>query len=221
MKKVVAIVAIVGVSYVAGCIAKGRTFSFRVKGNGIVKTETRSVPAFTAIDSEGSFDVVVECQKAQNLVVEAEENILPLIETKVEDGTLHIDSKKSFSTRKGIKIVISVPDLNEVELSGSGNISVAEVKTDRFKVDVNGSGNVTVQGATKAADISLSGSGNINTSKLTSEQAQVDLSGSGNIKVFANQEIEGDISGSGNILYAGEPTNVRKHVRGSGDMRKQ
>ena len=43
---------------------------------------------------------------AQSVEVHAQANILPIISTSVEGGTLHIDATKEFSTTEAVEVVI-------------------------------------------------------------------------------------------------------------------
>jgi hypothetical protein len=54
-----------------------------VAGSGIRQKQKREVPAFTSINTSGSFDIEVVCQKFQSLEVEGDDNILPLVRTEV------------------------------------------------------------------------------------------------------------------------------------------
>src|SRR3982751_1352355 len=55
-----------------------------VKGSGHVVTESRDVPEFSGIDVGGIYKVDVTAQKDFAVVVEADDNLLPLIRTEVD-----------------------------------------------------------------------------------------------------------------------------------------
>ena len=67
----------------------------RVRGNGNVRTESRSPGNFKSVASHGSFDVFVSSGE-QSLKIEAEENLLPYIETYVEYQTKAIHQHKPY-----------------------------------------------------------------------------------------------------------------------------
>jgi hypothetical protein len=46
------------------------------------KTEKRELAAFTAIETSGAFEVTVTCQKTASFEIEADDNILPLVESE-------------------------------------------------------------------------------------------------------------------------------------------
>src|SRR5262245_28058978 len=83
----------------------------RIRGNGHLTTETRSPGNFKSVSSHGSFDVIVS-SGGQEVKVEAEDNLLPYIETYVEGYTLHVDTKDNYWLRpsRKVKIFVSSPD---------------------------------------------------------------------------------------------------------------
>src|SRR5260221_13662487 len=73
-----------------------------VRGSGVRKTEQRDLPAFNAIDTSGAFEVEVVCQKPASFEIEADDNIVPLVQTEVRGGVLHVITTKSYSSNGGI-----------------------------------------------------------------------------------------------------------------------
>ncbi len=225
-----------------------QTFAQRwetIKGDGNVKKETRQVSDFTSLSSQGAMDVKISYGNSNSVVIEADENLLPYIETTVENGKLFIKSKKNVNLKTNSKMVVqvSMTKINSLQLSGSGNLDgsgafSSDVKTDislsgsgnlrlgfdSFKdmeVSISGSGNIDLKGkATNSIDAKISGSGNIDCSDITSNDVDAKLSGSGNIKVYATNSIDAKISGSGNVFYKGSAPKINSKVVGSGKVLK-
>ena len=74
-----------------------------IKGNGQVKKETREVSAFASLLSRGSMNVEISYGNSNKITVEADENLLPYIETTVEDGKLTIKSKNHVNIKTNSK----------------------------------------------------------------------------------------------------------------------
>ncbi len=74
-----------------------------IKGNGQVKKETREVSNFTSLSSQGSMNVQISYGNSNSIVVEADENLLPYIETTVENGKLLIKAKEKCKPEIQIK----------------------------------------------------------------------------------------------------------------------
>src|SRR4051812_23803027 len=62
--------------------------SEKVEGNGKLVTADRQADAFERIAAEGVFNMILSQGDKESIKVEAEENVLPLIETSVEGNTL-------------------------------------------------------------------------------------------------------------------------------------
>jgi hypothetical protein len=216
-----------------------------IKGDGNLKKESRTVADFSALSANGPFDVQIAYGTSGDLQVEADENLLPYIETKVEDGKLTIRVKEHVNIKSQSRMVvyISMTEIKSLHESGSGNISGSgafrndgktdikvsgsgDIKLDFDSFDdldlaVSGSGNVHLKGS-KAGDVSaaISGSGNIDCMNVPCDNVKAKISGSGNIKIDARQSIDASISGSGNVYYKEDVDNINSKVSGSGKVRK-
>src|SRR6185295_8902409 len=140
----------------------------------------------TSLASHGSMDVKISYGNSNSVVIEGDENLLPYVETSVENGRLLIKTKKNVNLKSTSKMVVyvSMTKINSLQLSGSGNI--------------NGEGAFSNPGKT---DIGISGSGNIKLSFDSFGDLDLSLSGSGNmdLKSTATNNISAAVSGSGNI----------------------
>jgi hypothetical protein len=228
-------------------IASLHTFAQKwetVKGNGQVKKETREVSAFSSLLSRGSMNVEISYGNSNKITVEADENLLPYIETTVADGKLTIKTKKNINIKTNSKMVVYVTmnKINSLQLSGSGNITGKGAFTNPGKTDIgisgsgninlsfdsfgdldlaiSGSGNMNLKGsATNNILAAVSGSGNIESADISSNNVDARISGSGNIKVYASRSIDAKISGSGNVYYKGNAS-ISSKTAGSGKVIK-
>jgi hypothetical protein len=193
----------------------------QIQGSGNVVSENRSVSGFTSIALQGSANVYVTIGDTESVVVKTDDNILPLIETRVQNGQLIISTKDntSFTTSADpVRVDVAMKSLDDIKLSGSGIINVPELNGEAINVNLPGSGNINVAGEVAHANINLGGSGIVSCSGLKAKSATVNLSGSGNVKVYASDSLDATLSGSGTIQYSGNPTNVSKNVTGSGSI---
>jgi hypothetical protein len=198
----------------------GSIIPARVIGSGNVISETRSVSGFSSINLQGSAAVNVTFGPTESVVVKADDNILPLIETTVQGDKLVIATKSNANiTNAGLVLVsITMKSIQDLTLSGSGNIVVTGLAGKNLAVSLPGSGNITVNGSADSVNIKLPGSGNIFCNGLKAHAVTVSLSGSGNIDVYASESLDANILGSGAIHYDGNPARVTKSVTGSGSI---
>jgi hypothetical protein len=208
-----------------------------VRGSGNVTSETRAVSGFSAVALSGTGDLIITQGNQEGLTIEAEDNILPYIETEVRGSTLYIGYKNNVgvSPTRPVKFALQVKDLNSASISGSGSIATNQFKTDhldvaisgsgnadlqnlelnRLKVSLSGSGNIDAAGKTSSQEIFISGSGKYRGGDLHSSQASVTVSGSGNLTVWADESLDAHISGSGTVSYYGQPR-ISQSISGSG-----
>ncbi|WP_018613269.1 head GIN domain-containing protein [Segetibacter koreensis] len=216
-----------------------------ITGNGNVKKETREVTGFTGVALSGNMNVQLAYGTSNTITVEGDENLLPYIETKVQDGVLQVKTKNrtGLKTKSKLMVYVSLTKVTELKVSGSGNITgngeftndgktniavsgsgninVGMNSFNETKIAVSGSGNVTLKGkSTNNIDATISGSGNIDCSDVACNDVFAHVSGSGNIKVYANRSIDAKVSGSGNIYYKGSATNINLKSSGSGKIIK-
>jgi hypothetical protein len=213
-----AVVIVTGM--LSGCESVGGGQS--VRGSGTVATEKRDVSGFTDVRVHGSGDVTVDQTGTDSLSVEAEDNILPLLETTVRDGVLHLGTKPNVNlhTTRPIRYHVTVARLTGFGISGSGDVKARNIDTDRLSGSISGSGSATLAGRADAADLRISGSGSYDAANLQCKTVKVSISGSGDATVNATDRLEADVSGSGSVQFAGNPT-VSKHISGSGTVARR
>ncbi|MGN6438123.1 MAG: head GIN domain-containing protein [Agriterribacter sp.] len=212
-----------------------------VRGNGNRVSETRSVGSFDGVELRGSMNVRVKNTPDRAVEIEGEENLLPYVETFVDDGKLVIKYKDNTNihTTEEMLVHVSAPELEEIRITGAGDVTgegklesndeikvkvtgagniKLELDAPSVEADVTGSGDIQLSGNTKDIKCSTTGSGNIKATELKAENAKVSTLGSGNISVFASVKIDASISGSGDISYKGGGA-VSSKVHGSGSVR--
>jgi carbon monoxide dehydrogenase subunit G len=118
-------------------------------------------------------------------------------------------------TSTELHVDVTVPTLDEVTLSGSGRIAVADVAADDFTVTLSGSGSVDASGTADRLTVTVSGSGDAELGSLVTRAAHAVVSGSGRIVLDAAESLDASVPGSGAIVYAGDP-NVTSSITGSG-----
>ncbi len=232
--------------YNRGCNNYSMFNASSIRGEGTITKQTRDVGAFTKLSLESSMDVEITQGSVASVIIETYPNIAEYIETVVEDGTLKIRQKKQsgifsgFSVNKSIKIYITNPSFNEIDVRGSGDleaknkltatdlkISVTgsgdakfeEISATKVRVEVTGSGNVDIEGGTTDdLNIEVVGSGDADLIKCVSKSVTAQVSGSGNLKCNATEKYELRVSGSGDIRYEKSNATVNSKTSGSGSI---
>ena len=193
-----------------------------VNGSGQVATEDRQVSGFNKIDLSGVGEVTIQQGGTESLTVEADDNVLPRLTSKVSNSTLKLDKKPgtALRTKNPIRYRVTVKELTGLDVSGSGSVQGQGLTLQTLRVDISGSGAVNLSGSAVAQDIEVSGSGRYDAADLRSERVSAEISGSGQVAVAVSRELKIDISGSGTVTYSGDPT-VQQDVSGSGKVIKK
>lgn len=209
-----------------------------IRGNGILDSETRFVTPFSEVNHSGNFIVHITSGTKHEVVVSAESNLLPYIETDVRNGNLNLSVAgiHSLKNTRPIEIYITTPILEAVRLSGSGEITTGMFNVDKFKTVISGSGTIATAINARSADIVISGSGNVeifgnvNEARMTISgsgkiyaydlqlrECIANISGSGDMFVKISRSLQAAISGSGYVYYIGTPS-VQTQISGSGKV---
>ena len=215
----------------------------RVRGNGHITTETRTVGEFNSVRAGGAYNVYVTQDSQFSVKVEADENLMEYIDIYTEGDDLFIENKYGYNPRpsRKLKVYVSAPAYRRISVSGAGDIvgqnqisnhdqlelrvsGAGNVKMDvdapRVEVHVSGSGDIALKGKAKDFDASVSGAGNIKCYDMMAEKTDVQISGAGDAEVFASVQLDARVSGAGNVKYKGDPPTVNSKTSGAGSIHK-
>lgn len=200
---------------VAGC------FSSSIKGSGNSVTEERKLDYVSRIEIEGNFNVEISSGEVSSLKIEAEDNIIPLVETKVDDEKLTVKMKEKITNLREIRIKISTHDLVELESDGKSNIKVKGLNTDDFELSSDGEGEITIEGKVDYLKVTMDGEGKLLAKDLLSKNANVNLYGEGKAEVNARKLLKAKVKGSGSVDYYGDPEEISIDTSKGGSVNKK
>jgi hypothetical protein len=212
-----------------------------VTASGKVASETRPGKDFRGVAMGVPGTLVVRQGAPAAVSVEADDNLLAEIETVVEKGVLKVRFKRRLdvSGRPTIRLLVTNPVFDSLEVSGSGDILSESIRSDALQLSVSGSGDVKiarveaqsltiaiagsgdVRVAGQAGEVAarIAGSGDVEAARLESRRAKVSIAGSGDVSLWAKESLEVSVAGSGSIRYYGDPS-VTKKVAGSGSVKR-
>lgn len=212
----------------------------KIKGNGNIVTVKRSTDDYRGIAAGGSFDVILVKGTEGNITIEGEENIIPYIETEINNGILKIKYKKNTNIRTTKRLTVTIPftDIESVALGGSGNVTSNDIiksnnlnvslggsgninlkiNSDDVNTNIGGSGNIDLKGNTEELKCAIAGSGSIRAYDLSTDEVSATIAGSGSIKITVKSKIKAKLVGSGSIYYRGNPKHIDSKSVGSGSI---
>ena len=212
-----------------------------IHGEGDVVKQELKLESFDGVSLGFHGDIYITQGSPQKVEVEAQQNIIDNIKLEVKSGVWRVNFKDNVKNAKSVKVYITMPELTEAYVSGSGNLEstgkftgVGHLETgvsgsgnvklhvEAQSVDggISGSGRVVLKGSANSMDMSISGSGDISAKDFEVGDIDISISGSGNAYVFVNNSLQASISGSGDIRYRGDAAKVKARVSGSGDVRE-
>ena len=214
-------------------------FGTTIQPSGKVASENRDAKGFSGVSLSIPGTVVVRQGEPASVSVEADDNLLPEIETVVERGSLKIRFKRDVSLpgRATIRLLVVSPAIEslsvagsgdilaetlrvkslDISVAGSGDVKIARLEADAVKASIAGSGDVKVAGKSGALTASIAGSGDLHAERLEAGRAKVSIAGSGDATLWVRDSLEVSTVGSGDVRYRGDPA-VKSSAIGSGTV---
>jgi hypothetical protein len=215
----------------------------KVVGEGPVVTETRNISDFSGVDLRVSGNIYFTQSPEYKVEVRAQQNILGVLETYVANNKLVIrfDNDVVVRRHENVTVNISAPDLSSIRVSGSGDImTTGPLTPNSMEMDISGSGSITVNdletgyldatisgsgdikvinGSADEEKLRISGSGDMDLANVLAKYVTTTTSGSGDTRVHATDRLNVTISGSGSVYYRGQPS-ISTKISGSGKVRQ-
>lgn len=185
-----------------------------------VETQSRNVDAFSGIHQATSADVFITKGSTQSVKVKADSEKINDIITEVEDGVLIIKTKKNFRYIKTLEVYITMPSLDHLKNSGSGDFSIeGPMEGNNVVFKINGSGDIDAELAVDNLQLSISGSGDVKFSGVRGDLA-IQISGSGDVagEALKLNDCQVMVYGSGDIKLKGKTAKLTSKQSGSGDF---
>ena len=182
--------------------------------------QLRDVPAFTAITSQGAFQVTVNAGQKQSVALSGTDTALAKIETKVVDGVLILTMQehKNFNDEKMVRITINVEQLNQFQMEGAGKTDLNNIAAERFRLNYQGVGLLRATGKVQTFVLKAEGVGSVNARELEAQHVDVNLQGVGSVQVRAKESLRAKVDGIGSLTYYGKPSRISKTVDGIGSI---
>lgn len=163
---------------------------------------------------------------------------LKTIDISIEDGVLQLSGAKAkfgMSTTSVEKVVIKLPALESLKLSGAAevtaegfdneslfvNVSGAgscelNINVPVVKLDVSGAAGIKMEGSAETVVINLSGAAGFEAEEYLVKNMTLILAGAAAAEVNVSEMLDVNISGVGSVEYKGEPKVLRKRISGAG-----
>lgn len=196
-------------------------------------TETRTVDAFTGVQSSALVSIELKSGSPCSVVLEGETDAIKTITTEVKDGVLSI-GQDGHSKGGPVKVVVTISDLKKIdvggptELTGVGTFTTDSVRIDGsggsqmdfsvaarvVNIDLSGASSLHLCGTATRVDADLSGASDLRSGCLDAQNVEVRTSGASSASVMASQSVNARSSGASDILIYGDAS--QRNVESSG-----
>jgi hypothetical protein len=174
------------------------------EGSGNVATVTRQLEPFHAVSVTNGMTVFVRQGDAPSVDVTADDNLVPMISTTVEGGTLVVTVNGSLTTHNQMRVsVTTATPIDEVSQDGGTTVDIEDFSADTVTVTV--SGGSTLRGGGKIGNLNLTTQGGSTADMRNVEAAavQVSLSTGSTAHVKVSQSITGECTTGSTLKVSG------------------
>ena len=216
------------------CVAQG------IKGDGNVMKQERSVGSFNGIEVGGAFKVFLTQGDNEAVVVEADQNLLDIIETEVRGNTLKITARKDIRNSEALNVYVTFKDLGSLDVSGACNLSndgklklgdldldcsgasdvELKMSASAVTMDCSGASHMDLYGMAETLVMDISGASSVDASDFEVKTCEAEVSGASHGKVFVTGELSAEVSGAGSLKYKGDAVIKDPEVSGAGSLKK-
>lgn len=221
-----------------GCFFDGDGSPFDcVRADGDIVTKELNVSDFTGVKLSVNADVFITQGDDFLVEVKGSDNIVNLIETKVQNDIWDIEFDQCVRNVKNLEFFITMPTIEYLKVSGSGLIQGENTFTvddielyisgsgdmdlalegDDIEGKISGSGDMRLEGFAEKMKFKINGSGDLFAFDYKLERVNMRISGSGDAEVRASDDLDVKITGSGDVYYKGNPS-VNVQITGSGKV---
>jgi hypothetical protein len=210
-----------------------------VSAAALARTEDREVGAFSSVHVASGIYASVEIGPRRPAKIEADDEVLPYVELRMEGDELHVGFKPhtSFRSEHRVRVTLQTPELRAVSGSGGSEVratltrgneagiqasggSVMKVRgadVARLRVQASGGSVLDVAGSADALDLQLSGGSQLHGRDLEVKDVDVQASGGSGAELRADGRIRGNLSG-GSQLHVRGRANTRVATSGGSEV---
>lgn len=183
MKKVLVILLVLAaLASVAGCILGAtalRVFAGNtLRGSGKIVSKTMAVPDFHTIRASRAVKVVL-VDAAAAITIDADDNLIDLVEAEAKDGTLNVGIANSVKNVANFSVTVTVPVNDRLKRlhasSASKIVGETTLAADKLALDASSAARIDVNVKAGSCSIDASSASNIE-AELDVESCTIDLS---------------------------------------------
>lgn len=210
-----------------------------IKGNRNVISESRSISSgFKEIDIQQGISLYLTQGNSTTLKVEADENIMDLLITEVQNNTLKIYFKKNVYKAKARNVYLTTNTISSIEASSGSSVKTENTwQTNQLKLSTSSGSSIKINvnannitsssssgstmwlyGKTNNFSAKASSGSSINANELKSIDAIAKASSGAHISVNVSGKLTAKASSGGGVGFEGNPTEINKETSSGGNV---
>jgi len=210
---------------------------------GNLKTEEKEFTDFTSVDVGWAFEVSITQSSSYSVIITADEKIFDHIEVTQNETNLVIGLDSSVIA-DGLfrKVEISMPELDELDLSGAtrgtvkgfstsnpfilslsgaSSLQMTNMNVGDANIEVSGASTLSAMGTANDLVSLVSGASNMDLGEFPVNDADVNINGASQATINLEGRLDAEVSGASSLQYLGDPTMGDINTSGGSTINKK
>lgn len=197
-----------------------------IQASGQVITEERVLGEFSEVVVDGPATLVITQGSTSGVIVEAKEDVLPIVITEVSGDILTVSIDGCIIGQSNIIVKVTTTTIESVSAGASGVVnSHGELIGQNLDIDITGTGSVnlnldydvinfnsgsagisTLSGIVDDLNIDLAGSTQLKAFDLSSSDCVISAGSTSAAEISIDQSLDATVTGLARVTYRGNPT---------------
>ncbi len=195
---------------------------------------------FDSIEVSKGLQVMLQKSDKNTVTIEANENLLEIIDVQISNGTLVITSEKNIYKADAKKVYVNFDSINSIQVSSgarvtntttiqertmrvyssSGAHAKLQISSDHLSCKASSGAQITLTGYSNNLDITSSSGSNVNTEEIEASHIKAKASSGSTITAYSKKSLRAHASSGSSIRYSGNPEQVIKSDSSGGSIKK-
>jgi hypothetical protein len=217
-----------------------------VFGSGNVVKESRTIKGIDGVSVSHGMNLILTQSQSESLEIEAEDNVIPYIETMTSGSNLTVRFRDRFpgihffQPTRPIMIHLSMINIQRVDLSGGSSLDSGEINTSRLELNISGGGRADIKqlqteeldadlsggsqgeiaGKTGETRLYMSGGSGLRAGDLECTLLKTHISGGGSLRIntFKADELDANLSGGSHATIGGKIGKIHLDASGGSNL---
>ncbi|MEL1242138.1 GIN domain-containing protein [Flavobacterium flavipallidum] len=181
----------------------------KISGSKITTTKNKNIKNFSTIEVEDNIELSLERGEYPEIKIEADDNLIDVIDIEVTDHVLHLSTSKKIVKHKSLKVKVTyTSELNTIISKNDAVVTaIQEILSDNFTVKTSDDSKIFMNGNIK--NFTLEADGNSKTElNLKSENTKIALIKGADLKsLLTTKELNIDLYQKAKAKIEGEADN--------------